>query len=180
MASKSKSKSKTKVKAKKSAPKKAVKKVAKKAAKKANKPVKKTAAKKIVAKKPAAKKAVTKKNTTQVQKKSQPLSAESKAAAQKFKKNFQPLYDHVLVERSGESDRTPGGLYIPVMALERPLKGKVLATGIGKLNKKGALRPLDVKEGEEVLFNKYAGTEVIIDGREYVVLKEEDILGVAK
>jgi chaperonin GroES len=102
----------------------------------------------------------------------------SNAVAGLFKGALVPVKDGVLVERVQDSDRTPGGLYIPLSAMEKPLKGRVVLAGKGKFNKKGKFRPLDVKAGDEVLFGKYAGTEVTVDGREYLLVKEDEILGV--
>lgn len=92
--------------------------------------------------------------------------------------NFKPLYDRVLVKRVEEESRSAGGIYIPDSAKEKPLRGKVLAIGSGKLQDDGSLRPLAVKEGDVVLFGKYAGTEVKVDGAEYVVMREDDIMAV--
>lgn len=111
-------------------------------------------------------------------------SAKPKAAKSSPKINRQltedliPYRDGVLVQRSEEPDRTPGGLIIPVSAMERPLKGVVVNAGKGSVSKNGKLRPLDVKAGDEVVFSKYAGTEVHIDGETYLLMREHDILGV--
>lgn len=93
---------------------------------------------------------------------------------------FTPLLDHILIQPDGVSDRTPGGLFIPSTVQDKPLTGKVLAVGKGGFNKKGQLRPLDVNVGENVIYGKYAGTTVTIQGQELLILKEEDILGIAK
>ena len=92
--------------------------------------------------------------------------------------NFKPLYDRVLVQRVEEASVSAGGIIIPDSAKEKPLRGKVLAVGAGKLLDDGNLRPLDVKAGDVVLFGKYAGTEIKIDGAEQTILREDDILGV--
>jgi chaperonin GroES len=89
-----------------------------------------------------------------------------------------PSRDGVLVERIAESDRTPGGLYIPQSVQEKPVKGIVVRAGKGKISKRGKLRPLDVQPGDEVLFGKFAGTEIKIDGKEYLLIREDEILGV--
>ncbi|MCC6621191.1 MAG: co-chaperone GroES [Deltaproteobacteria bacterium] len=94
--------------------------------------------------------------------------------------SFKPLYDRILVKRVEEEARSAGGIYIPDTAKEKPLRGKVLAVGKGKLLDNGTLRPLDVKEGDSVLFGKYAGTEIKIDGVEHTILREDDVLGVVE
>ncbi len=93
---------------------------------------------------------------------------------------FTPLYDRVLVKRVEEEARSAGGIIIPDSAKEKPLRGKVLATGKGKLTDDGKLRTLAVKEGDVVLFGKYAGTEIKIDGDEHTILREDDILGIVE
>ena len=92
--------------------------------------------------------------------------------------SLRPLYDRIIVERLQEDEKTAGGLFIPETAKEKPQKGKVIATGKGKINKDGTVRPLDVKVGDTVLFGKYAGTEVKLDGKEQLIVKEDDILAV--
>ncbi len=92
---------------------------------------------------------------------------------------FQPLDDRILVERAGESNMTPGGLYIPDTVSERPTKGVVKAVGRGHQDKKGRVQPLDVKVGDTVLFTSYAGTEVEFGGETYLILRETDLLGVS-
>jgi chaperonin GroES len=84
----------------------------------------------------------------------------------------------VIVKRLKEEDKTKGGLYIPDSAKEKPVEGTVLAVGNGKVLEDGTVRRLDVKEGDRVLFGKYSGTEVKIDGEEHLILREDDILGV--
>ena len=93
---------------------------------------------------------------------------------------FTPLYDRVLVKRVEEESRSAGGIIIPDSAKEKPLRGKVLAAGKGKLADDGKLRALAVKEGDVVLFGKYAGTEIKIDGDEHTILREDDILGIVE
>ena len=91
---------------------------------------------------------------------------------------IRPLQDRVIVKRLKEEDKTKGGLYIPDSAKEKPVEGTVLAVGNGKVLEDGTVRRLDVKEGDRVLFGKYSGTEVKIDGEEHLILREDDILGV--
>ncbi|MCK6417632.1 MAG: co-chaperone GroES [Alphaproteobacteria bacterium] len=94
------------------------------------------------------------------------------------KVNFTPLHDRVLVRRIEQSGKTAGGIIIPDTAKEKPMEGEILATGKGHINDNGQVRPLDVKKGDRVLFSKWAGTEVTIDGEELMVMKESDIIGV--
>lgn len=94
--------------------------------------------------------------------------------------DFKPLYDRVLVERVAEETKTAGGIIIPDTAKEKPLRGKVLAVGSGKLNEDGSVRPLDLSKGDTVLFGKYAGTEIKIEGKDRVILREDDVLGVVE
>ena len=91
---------------------------------------------------------------------------------------FRPLHDRVLVRRVEEEQRTPGGIIIPDSAKEKPIQGEVLAVGPGIRNEKGELVALDVKPGDRVLFGKWSGTDVKIDGAEVLIMKESDILGV--
>jgi len=91
---------------------------------------------------------------------------------------IRPLQDRVLVKRVKEEEKTKGGIIIPDTAKEKPIEGKVIAVGNGKVLEDGKVRPLDVKKGDRILFGKYSGTEVKIDGEEHVMLREEDILGV--
>jgi chaperonin GroES len=90
----------------------------------------------------------------------------------------QPLYDRVLVKRLDTEEKTKGGIIIPETAKEKPQEGKVVATGKGKLLEDGSLRPLDVKENDRVLFSKYAGTDINIEGEEYLIIREDEILAV--
>lgn len=92
----------------------------------------------------------------------------------------QPLYDRILVRRIGSEEKTKGGIIIPDTAQEKPQEGQVEAVGKGKLLDNGTVRPLDVKKGDKVLFNKYGGNDINIDGDEYLILKEDDILAVVK
>jgi chaperonin GroES len=91
---------------------------------------------------------------------------------------FRPLQDRLIVERVEEEEKTKGGIIIPDTAKEKPIEGKVIAAGNGKVLEDGKVRPLDVKAGDRVLFSKYAGTEVKIDGKDFLIMREEDILGV--
>ena len=91
---------------------------------------------------------------------------------------IRPLHDRVIVKRLEEERTTPGGIVIPDSAAEKPVKGKVIAVGNGKLLDSGELRPLDVKVGDKVLFGKYSGTEVKVDGEDLLVMREDDITAV--
>jgi chaperonin GroES len=89
-----------------------------------------------------------------------------------------PLHDRVLVKRFTEEERSKGGIIIPDSAKEKPIQGEVMAAGQGRVGEDGKIRPLDVKKGDRILFGKYAGTEIKIDGEEFLMMREEDILGV--
>ena len=89
-----------------------------------------------------------------------------------------PLQDRLIVKRLEEEEKTKGGIIIPDTAKEKPIEGKVIAAGTGRLNKDGKKMPMEVKTGDRVLFAKYAGTEVKMDGEEYLMMKEEDVLAV--
>ena len=91
---------------------------------------------------------------------------------------FRPLHDRVVVRRIEEDERTPGGIIIPDTAKEKPQQGEVVAAGPGARDEKGQIQPLDVKAGDRILFGKWSGTEVKIDGEELLIMKESDILGV--
>ncbi len=91
---------------------------------------------------------------------------------------IRPLHDRVLILRSEEETKSSGGIVIPDSATEKPSRGEVVAVGKGKILDNGDSRPLDVKVGDIVLFGKYSGTEVKVDGKEYLVMREEDIMGV--
>ena len=91
---------------------------------------------------------------------------------------IRPLQDRVIVKRVEEEEKTKGGIIIPDTAKEKPMEGKVTAVGKGKLLEDGKIHPPDVKAGDRVLFGKYAGTEVKIDGEEHLIMREEDLLGV--
>lgn len=92
--------------------------------------------------------------------------------------NVRPLRDRLLVERIEEPEQKVGGIIIPDTAREKPQQGKVVAAGNGRINDKGEVFPLDVKVGDTVLFGKYAGTEIKIDGKEYLILREDEVFGV--
>lgn len=91
---------------------------------------------------------------------------------------IRPLQDRVIVKRVKEEEKTKGGLYIPDTAKEKPIEALVVAVGNGKVLEDGTVRKLDIKAGDRVLFGKYSGTEVKIDGEEHLILREDDILGV--
>ena len=91
---------------------------------------------------------------------------------------IRPLQDRLVVKRLAEEETTKGGIIIPDSAKEKPIEGEVIAVGNGKLLEDGKIHPLDVKAGDRVLFGKYSGTEVKIDGEERLILREDDILGV--
>ena len=89
-----------------------------------------------------------------------------------------PLHDRVLVKRFNEEEKTKSGLIIPDTAKEKPSQGEIIACGNGRVSEDGAVRPLAVKKGDKILFGKYSGTEIKIDGTEYLMMREDDILGV--
>ena len=91
---------------------------------------------------------------------------------------IRPLQDRIIVKRVQEEEKTKGGIIIPDTAKEKPVEGKVIAVGNGKVLEDGKVRPLDVKKGDRILFSKYGGTEVKIDGEEHLIMREDDILGV--
>jgi chaperonin GroES len=91
---------------------------------------------------------------------------------------FRPLHDRVIIKRMEEERVSAGGIVIPDTATEKPIRGEVVAVGTGKILEDGKVRPLAVKAGDKVLFGKYSGTEVKIDGTDYLVMREEDIMGV--
>jgi chaperonin GroES len=92
--------------------------------------------------------------------------------------HFRPLHDRVVVKRVEEDTKTKGGIIIPDTAQEKPMQGEVIAVGPGGRDEQGKLIPIDVKAGDTVLFGKWSGTEVKIDGEEYLIMKESDIMGV--
>jgi chaperonin GroES len=91
---------------------------------------------------------------------------------------LRPLNDRILVERVEEQAKTKGGIIIPDSAKEKPAEGKVIAVGNGKMNEDGTRIPVEIKEGDRILFGKYSGTEVKIDGEEYLIMREDDVLGI--
>ncbi len=93
---------------------------------------------------------------------------------------FKPLRDRVLVKYSEEAEKTAGGLYIPDTAKEKPQKGEVVAVGPGRVTEDGKLQPISVKVGDTVLFDKYSGSKVTMDDVEYLIIREEDILGIVE
>jgi chaperonin GroES len=89
-----------------------------------------------------------------------------------------PLHDRIVVKRIAESETTRGGIIIPDTAKDKPQEGEVVAVGKGKSNEEGKVTPLDVKSGDRILFGKYAGTEIKIEGEEYLIMREEEVLGI--
>ena len=96
----------------------------------------------------------------------------------KRKIKIRPLQDRVIVRQLEEEEKTEGGIIIPDTAKEKPMEGRVVAVGKGKVLEGGKVVPLDVKEGDRVLFSKYAGTEVKLEGEEHLIMREDDILGI--
>ena len=92
--------------------------------------------------------------------------------------NFRPLHDRVLVRRLEEEEKTSGGIIIPDTAKEKPMEGEIIAIGSGSRAEDGKVTPLDVKKGDKILFGKWSGTEVKIDGEELLIMKESDIMGI--
>jgi chaperonin GroES len=93
---------------------------------------------------------------------------------------IRPLQDRVIVKRIEEEEKTKGGIIIPDTAKEKPQEGKVIAVGKGKVNDDGKLTPLDVKPGDKILFGKYSGTEIKMNGEEHLIMREDDILGIVE
>ena len=93
---------------------------------------------------------------------------------------FTPLHDRILVRRVDEGETVRGGIIIPDSAKEKPQEGEVIAVGKGKSNDEGKTFPLDVKSGDRILFGKYSGTEIKIDGEEFLIMREEEVLGIVK
>ena len=89
-----------------------------------------------------------------------------------------PLHDRILVRRMAEEEKTAGGLFIPDTAKEKPQRGEIIATGKGRVSEDGKVFPLEVKSGDKVLFSKYAGTEIKLEGNEFLMMREEDVLGI--
>ena len=94
--------------------------------------------------------------------------------------NIRPLHDRLIVKREAEERKSPGGIVIPDTATEKPTFGKVIAVGTGKILENGEVRPPDVKRGDKILFGKYSGTEVKVDGEELVVMREEDVMALVE
>jgi chaperonin GroES len=94
------------------------------------------------------------------------------------KLKIRPLHDRVTIQRLDAETRSPGGIVIPDSAAEKPIRGKVVAVGKGKILENGNVRALDIKVGDHILFGKYSGTEVKVDGEEYLVMREEDVMAV--
>ena len=94
--------------------------------------------------------------------------------------NVRPLHDRIIVERLEDSEQVVGGIIIPDTAKEKPQQGNVIAAGKGKLKDDGSLTPLDVKAGDTVLFGKYSGQEIKLDGTEFLIMREDEILGVVE
>lgn len=92
--------------------------------------------------------------------------------------NIRPLHDRVIIKRMEEERTTAGGIVIPDNATEKPIKGEVVAAGNGKITESGDVRPLDLKVGDKVIFGKYSGTEVKVDGEDLLVMREEDVMAV--
>ena len=91
---------------------------------------------------------------------------------------FTPLHDRILVRRIEESETTRGGIIIPDTAKDKPQEGEVVSVGKGKINEEDKVRPLDVKDGDRILFGKYSGTEIKLDGEDFVIMREEEVLGI--
>lgn len=94
--------------------------------------------------------------------------------------NIRPLHDRIIVERLEEETTTAAGIIIPDSAKEKPQQGNVIAVGKGKMTEDGKVLPLDVKVGDKVLFGKYSGTDIKLDGKEYLMMREDDVLGVVE
>ncbi len=102
--------------------------------------------------------------------------AKAKAVSKGVK--VRPLHDRILVRRVNEDEKTAGGIIIPDSAKEKPQRGEVVATGSGRMTQEGKSIPLEIKTGDTVLFGKYSGTELKLDGHEYLMMREEDVLGI--
>ncbi len=162
---------------------------------------KSAAKKKSLAKKTTTKKSAPKKKTLAKKTTSKKTSPEKKTLAKKIQKEpqsskvfknealnkneslnffFTPLDDRILLKKEMPSNKTPGGLFIPDMVQERPNKGRVFSVGRGKFDLKGNKHPLDVKLGDHILFSSYAGDSIDIDGQEYLIIRESDVLGIVE
>ncbi len=91
---------------------------------------------------------------------------------------FKPLYNNILIKRVEQEQKTAGGIIIPDSAQEKPMQGEVVAVGTGTVHENGSIRPLEVKEGNIVLFAKWAGSEIKLDGEDYIIMKETEVLGI--
>jgi chaperonin GroES len=91
---------------------------------------------------------------------------------------FTPLHDRILVRRVEEAETTRGGIIIPDSAKDKPQEGEVISAGKGKISEEGKVRPLDVKAGDRILFGKYSGTEIKLDGEDFIIMREEEVLGI--
>jgi len=107
-----------------------------------------------------------------------PVVSKPQASDEESEMKIRPLSDRVVVKRVKEEEKTTGGIFIPDTAKEKPIQGKVVAVGNGKILENGTARPIDVAPGDTILFGKYSGTEVKIDGEEHLILREEDIVGI--
>jgi chaperonin GroES len=93
---------------------------------------------------------------------------------------FRPLHDRILVERVESEDKSPGGIILPDTAKEKPQQGKIVAVGTGKRTEDGKVLPLELKAGDTILFGKYSGTEIKVEGVEYLIMREDDVLGLVE
>src|SRR5665213_55538 len=107
-----------------------------------------------------------------------PLYVQSPKFQEVLPMQVRPLHDRVLVKRLNEEEKTKGGIIIPDTAKEKPAQGEIIAVGLGRVNEEGKVRALDVKKGDRILFGKYAGTEIKLDGEEFLIMREEDIQAV--
>jgi len=106
------------------------------------------------------------------------IQTETKKRSSRMATKLTPLHDRIVVRRVEEAETTRGGIIIPDSAKDKPQEGEVIAVGRGKTNDKGETFPLDVKEGDRILFGKYAGTEIKIDGEDFLIMREEEVLGI--
>ena len=113
-------------------------------------------------------------NSQETQVKPSTIRKESASMATKFT----PLHDRILVRRVEEAETTRGGIIIPDSAKDKPQEGEVISAGKGKISEEGKVRPLDVKEGDRILFGKYSGTEIKLDGEDFIIMREEEVLGI--
>ena len=104
----------------------------------------------------------------------------AKQDSAKHEMGVRPLHDRILVRRMAEEEKTAGGLFIPDTAKEKPQKGEIVAAGKGRITEDGKVLPLEVQVGDKILFSKYAGTEIKFDGSEFLMMREEDVLGIVQ